>query len=184
MPLRASSPLVRNGCFLSPAPGAAQLLVGSPAWFGWLETHSAFRYDGLAGHFAAHRQRVRDNVAYWQAFRKQAGKLRSVHLGRSPNLTPERLEAAARALAPAIAVQSRASIAPAATSDRSMLTDREREVLRYLAMGCANKDICRHLAISLSTVKSHLSTLYRKLGVESRTQALAHAYSLGVLDLR
>jgi ATP/maltotriose-dependent transcriptional regulator MalT len=49
-------------------------------------------------------------------------------------------------------------------------------------MGCANKDIGRHLEISLSTVKSHLSTLYRKLGVDSRTQALAHAYSLGVLD--
>jgi ATP/maltotriose-dependent transcriptional regulator MalT len=64
------------------------------------------------------------------------------------------------------------------------LTEREREVLGYLAMGCANKDIGRHLAISLSTVKSHLSTLYRKLGVETRTQALAHAYSRGVLDLR
>ncbi len=188
MPLRVSSPLVRNGCFLSPSPDGVQLRVGSPAWFTWLESHSAFRYDGPAGHFAAHKQRVRDNVAYWQAFRKQAGKLRSVHLGRSHNLTPDRLEAAARALAPAGAalLPARALELRIGASVRQPagLTDREREVLGYLALGWANKDIGRQLAISLSTVKSHLSTLYRKLGVESRTQALAHAYSRGVLDRR
>ena len=188
LPLRASSPLVRNGCFLSPSPDGVQLRVGSPAWFSWLESHSAFRYDGPAGHFAAHKQRVRDNVAYWQAFRKQAGKLRSVHLGRSHNVTPDRLVASALAHAPAGATRSTAPpgqlVGLHVARHPARLTDREREVLGYLALGWANKDIGRQLAISLSTVKSHVSKLYRKLGVESRTQALAHAYSLGVLDIR
>ena len=57
---------------------------------------------------------------------------------------------------------------------RVTLTDREREVLREIAMGRTDKEIARALAIGLSTVKSHVRSILDKLGVASRTQAVVH----------
>jgi two-component system, NarL family, response regulator LiaR len=55
------------------------------------------------------------------------------------------------------------------------LTDREREVLREIAIGRTNKEIARSLDIALTTVKSHVTAILDKLGVDSRTQAALHA---------
>ena len=55
------------------------------------------------------------------------------------------------------------------------LTDREREVLRGMAIGRTNKEIARSLDIALTTVKSHVRSILDKLGVDSRTQAALHA---------
>jgi DNA-binding NarL/FixJ family response regulator len=52
------------------------------------------------------------------------------------------------------------------------LTDREHEVLQLVAEGLANKQIALSLSISEHTVKFHLSSLYAKLGVTSRTEAV------------
>lgn len=52
------------------------------------------------------------------------------------------------------------------------LTDRERQVLQLTAEGLANKQIAAALDISENTVKFHLSSLYAKLGVTSRTEAV------------
>jgi DNA-binding NarL/FixJ family response regulator len=52
------------------------------------------------------------------------------------------------------------------------LTEREREVLQLVAEGLANKQIALSLDISEHTVKFHLSSLYAKLGVTSRTEAV------------
>ena len=52
------------------------------------------------------------------------------------------------------------------------LTERERQVLQLTAQGLANKQIANSLAISENTVKFHLSSLYAKLGVTSRTEAV------------
>ncbi|MFM0213826.1 response regulator transcription factor [Paraburkholderia sediminicola] len=52
------------------------------------------------------------------------------------------------------------------------LTSREIEVLAMLAEGLGNKEITRQLAISDSTVKFHLSSIFGKLGVTSRTEAV------------
>jgi DNA-binding NarL/FixJ family response regulator len=51
------------------------------------------------------------------------------------------------------------------------LTDREREILEYLRRGLANKEIAASLGISVKTVKSHLTSLFQKIGVMDRTQA-------------
>jgi two-component system, NarL family, response regulator LiaR len=55
------------------------------------------------------------------------------------------------------------------------LTDRERMVLREIAIGRTNKQIARSLHIAESTVKSHVRTILDKLDVESRTQAALQA---------
>jgi LuxR family maltose regulon positive regulatory protein len=62
------------------------------------------------------------------------------------------------------------------------LSERELEVLRLIAAGRSNRDIARVLVLAPGTVKKHTSNLYGKLGVHSRTQALARARALGLLD--
>jgi len=62
------------------------------------------------------------------------------------------------------------------------LTDRERDVLRLLADGRSNAEMARDLIVEPSTVKTHLLNLYAKLGVHSRTQAIARARVLQLLD--
>jgi LuxR family maltose regulon positive regulatory protein len=61
------------------------------------------------------------------------------------------------------------------------LTDRELQVLRLLAEGLSNRAIADRLVVALGTVKSHTASLYRKLDVTSRTQAVARATELGLL---
>jgi ATP/maltotriose-dependent transcriptional regulator MalT len=62
------------------------------------------------------------------------------------------------------------------------LTEREQEVLRLLAAGRSNADMAAELFVEQSTVKTHLIHLYRKLGAHSRTQTVARARALGLLD--
>ena len=61
------------------------------------------------------------------------------------------------------------------------LSEREREVLACIAEGLSNLEITARLHISLSTVKGHTANIYGKLGVNSRTQAVAEADRLGYL---
>lgn len=61
------------------------------------------------------------------------------------------------------------------------LTERETEVLRLLAQGQANKEIARSLAIGEKTVKTHVSNILAKLGVQSRTQAALYAVQIGLV---
>jgi NarL family two-component system response regulator LiaR len=63
------------------------------------------------------------------------------------------------------------------------LTARESEVLNALARGLANKEIARHLDISEKTVKTHVSSVLAKLGVQSRTQAALYAAQHGLAEL-
>jgi two-component system, NarL family, response regulator LiaR len=61
------------------------------------------------------------------------------------------------------------------------LTQRETEVLKLLALGKANKQIARDLFVEEKTVKTHVSSILRKLGVKSRTQAVLHAVRTGLV---
>jgi DNA-binding NarL/FixJ family response regulator len=56
-------------------------------------------------------------------------------------------------------------------SELEQLTVRELEILRLLAKGHMYKEIADHLAISMSTVRTHISAVYEKLHVHSRTEA-------------
>jgi LuxR family maltose regulon positive regulatory protein len=70
---------------------------------------------------------------------------------------------------------------PAMESLVEPLTERELEVLRLIVAGLSNSEIAEGLVIAVSTVKSHVNHIYGKLGVESRTQAVARAQELALL---
>jgi len=63
------------------------------------------------------------------------------------------------------------------------LSERELEVLRLMAKGAANKEIGVELSIAQSTVKTHISTIFQKLGVNDRTQAVTEALKKGIIRL-
>jgi DNA-binding NarL/FixJ family response regulator len=63
------------------------------------------------------------------------------------------------------------------------LTRRELEVLQCLAQGFANKEIARQLEISIETVKYHISSIFSKLGVNNRTEAVRSGVHQGLVNL-
>jgi NarL family two-component system response regulator LiaR len=63
------------------------------------------------------------------------------------------------------------------------LTERELEVLKLAAKGMNNKDIARHLKLSIRTIQAHLSTVFSKMQVGSRTEAVVQALQKGWLML-
>ncbi|MEJ0032855.1 MAG: response regulator transcription factor [Bacteroidota bacterium] len=62
------------------------------------------------------------------------------------------------------------------------LTSREYEVLQLITKGCSNAEIADKLFLSLSTVKTHVSNLFVKMDVKSRTQAVEKANRLKIID--
>ncbi|MBQ0925424.1 response regulator [Saccharopolyspora endophytica] len=97
---------------------------------------------------------------------------------------PDELAAAVRT-----AAAGRTTLAPA-VADRLMnrlrvpgttLTKRETEVLTLVADGLSNQAIGRRLYLTEGTIKSHLARIYTKLGVDSRTAAIASATQLGLI---
>jgi len=70
--------------------------------------------------------------------------------------------------------------APAPATDLTHLTPRQCDVLRLLVEGKTNKLICRELELSESTVKTHLASIFRRLGATSRTQAVVAAARMGL----
>jgi DNA-binding NarL/FixJ family response regulator len=68
------------------------------------------------------------------------------------------------------------------THNDSGLTQREADILRALAEGLSNKQIARQFWLSEQTIKFHLTNIYRKLDVGSRTEAVRHAYENGLIE--
>ena len=63
------------------------------------------------------------------------------------------------------------------------LSERELEVLNLMAKGAANKEIAASLYISESTVKTHIQSIFQKLGVSDRTEAVTAALQKGIIHL-
>lgn len=71
---------------------------------------------------------------------------------------------------------------PRSTSGaRRQLTRREKEILRFLALGMGTSAIARELAISPATVRNHAQRILAKLQVHSRLAAVARGYAVGLL---
>ncbi len=76
--------------------------------------------------------------------------------------------------------RGRTVFAPAGKTPSTRLSDREREVVTLMAAGATNREIAERLHLSPHTVKEHTSTLYRKLGVRNRAEAVQRAERLGL----
>src|SRR5215831_16734131 len=65
----------------------------------------------------------------------------------------------------------------------SQISEREREILRLVAMGATNQQIAHQLNISINTVKVHLRNIFGKIGAASRTEATVYAIQQGLVTL-
>jgi DNA-binding NarL/FixJ family response regulator len=63
----------------------------------------------------------------------------------------------------------------------TVLTDRETEVLARISLGESNKEVARNLAVSPSTVRTHVESIFRKLECSTRAAATLKAYTLGII---
>ena len=72
------------------------------------------------------------------------------------------------------------SIPPEHSAILDSLTQRERDVLRYVAGGISNKMIARRMFLSENTVKAHMQNIFRKLNIDNRVRAAVYARELGL----
>jgi DNA-binding NarL/FixJ family response regulator len=86
-------------------------------------------------------------------------------------------------LSPAAAARLMREVRTPEPAAAQPLTDRETDVLKLLAQGKANKEIAFELIIGEKTVKTHVSNILLKLGVQSRTQAALYAAQNGLAEL-
>lgn len=110
------------------------------------------------------------------------------------DISPEDLVAAVRTvadggalLAPSVTRRLISQFAASPSLDSSMvarlerLTEREREVLVAVASGSSNIEIAEELFVGAATIKSHISSILTKLGLNNRAQAVAFAYESGLI---
>ena len=88
-----------------------------------------------------------------------------------------------QAVAPRVLAQYRRLVAPAAREVARIdeLTDREHDVLRLMARGATNAEIATELFVAEATVKTHVGSIFMKLGVRDRPAAIVFAYDHGVV---
>ena len=97
-----------------------------------------------------------------------------------PDEIAKAVRAAARGEVPLDPRAGRALLSARGASPLDGLSEREREVLRLVAQGLPNKLIARELSISEKTVKTHLTSVFRTIGVTDRTQAALWAERNGL----
>jgi LuxR family transcriptional regulator, maltose regulon positive regulatory protein len=112
----------------------------------------------------------------------KVGELLSAILEARQRGHPDATRTPARYLTKLLAIHAQESATPGAGERLSEpLSERELEVLALVASGKSNLEIASSLFVSLSTVKTHINNLYRKLGARSRTQAIARARDLDLI---
>jgi len=125
-----------------------------------------------------------DNDDYvWQALRAGADGFLLKRTRLEDLLAAVRLVARTDALLFPEAVRRLAANIPDRKAPKGIgeLSDREREVLVLAARGLSNAEIAAELYLGRETVKTHLSSVYTKLGVRDRTQAVIAAYEGGLV---
>jgi ATP/maltotriose-dependent transcriptional regulator MalT len=97
--MRRAIPRVEDGRLYQPETQSEPIVVGTSAWYDWLEQHTTFSFVDAVGTFTARKSMLKTRGSYWKVYRRRQGKLYRIHLGHSHTLTLERLQAAARAFA-------------------------------------------------------------------------------------
>ncbi|MFG2478500.1 response regulator [Streptomyces fagopyri] len=147
--------------------------------------------DGVAAIAELTRRDARARVLVLTTYDTDSDTLPAIEAGATGYLLKDaprdELFAAVRAaaegrtvLSPAVASRL-VSAVRTPTTTRDSLSAREREVLALVAKGTSNREIARALFISEATVKTHLTHLYAKLGVNDRAAAVAVGYDRGIL---
>lgn len=123
-----------------------------------------------------------DQVAYAQAMLKLGVRGYWLKSARGSQIRQAVHEVAAgkRSLAPEVR-RMLLEEESAATGEAEPLTVRELEVLHLVVRGARNSEIGQRLSISVKTVETHLTSIYSKLGVQSRAEAIALAQKQGLL---
>jgi two-component system, NarL family, response regulator LiaR len=146
--------------------------------------------DGIAATDAIHRDYPEVQVIALTSVLENASVADALRAGAIgyllKNASPQNLHRGIRAavagqvfLSPAAAQLVRQVKAP---ESPELLTPREIEVLRLLALGRANKQIAREMGVGEETVKTHVSNILGKLQAGSRTQAALHAIRIGLVS--
>jgi LuxR family maltose regulon positive regulatory protein len=177
--LSIGDPEAARGHFARAMVDDQQLLVSQQVE-GW--TLSALASDALADHDGAH-ERLEQALEL-----AEPGGFRQVLLAQGPAIRPllrrqQRLGTAHRAfvedlLAALDDASLRGSTRPTLAEQ---LTDREAAVLRFLPTMMSNNEIASELFVSVNTVKTHLRSVYRKLGAGDRREAVQRARDLQLL---
>jgi ATP/maltotriose-dependent transcriptional regulator MalT len=108
--MRKKIPRVEGGRLFQSESEVGPILVGTPAWYDWLEQQRSFTFVDDPFSFTAHKSVLRSGGTNWRAYRRHQGKLYSIHLGHTRTLNLERLQAAAQAFAEERAPDEHASI--------------------------------------------------------------------------
>ena len=108
---------VEGGLLYHSEIGSEPIVVGTPAWFDWLEHHPSFLFADHTGAFTARKNATESGALEWQAFRTRAGELHRLWLGPARTLTLARLQAAAQALSGEHAPAESISASPASARE-------------------------------------------------------------------
>jgi LuxR family maltose regulon positive regulatory protein len=137
--------------------------------------------EGLVRLLVDEGEALEEAIALWRSelYRKEIRTVTQEHLLAYADRL---LEACPVRTAPPAAGKHEAQPPALGTPLVEPLREREREVLHLIAQGYTNQEIASKLVVGLSTVKTHINHLFQKLGVASRTQAVARARELGLLD--
>jgi LuxR family maltose regulon positive regulatory protein len=163
-----------------PGLGGAAGTFSVPTAELWLV--EALALDALADHRSAataleHALDLVEPAGLLQVVVSQGGAMRPL-LRRHLHGETEHHALVERAL---LALEERTADHLPAIGPSEVLTDRERQVLRYLPTNLSNQQIAGELFVSLNTVKSHVKAIYRKLDVDGRGEAVRRARDLRLL---
>lgn len=124
-----------------------------------------------------------DQIAYVQAMLRLGVKGYWLKSARGSDIRQAVHEIAAgkRSLAPEVRQMLLEEENQVSSIEAEPLTARELEVLRLVVQGVRNSEIGQRLSISIKTVETHLTSVYSKLGVQSRAEAIALAQKRGLL---
>jgi LuxR family transcriptional regulator, maltose regulon positive regulatory protein len=111
--VRRTIPSVEGGLLYHSEIGSEPIIVGTPAWYGWLEQHTSFLFVDHTGSFAARKSTSESSAQGWEASRTRAGKLSHLWLGPTRALTLARLQTTAQALSSERAPAEPISLPPA-----------------------------------------------------------------------
>ena len=146
--------------------------------------------DGIAATELIHREIPNTNVVVLTSALEDESIVAAVRAGAVGYLLkdtslPDLLQAIKAAVAGQAQISPKAAarlVQKVVAPERSeTLSQREAEVLQLLARGSANKEIGSHLGIAEKTVKTHVSSILGKLGVQSRIQAALYAVRVGLV---